>query len=117
MDTCFPIFHSNKTCIVHQEHASSYAKRICSLIPSFELFCICSLHVNLSHTTPRNVVCDTCSMFFPFKVMFSFGQCFLYANMIHLLFTLSDCFTVNHISSFSSSLVITRVVFTILLVE
>ncbi|KAK2190772.1 hypothetical protein NP493_69g03021 [Ridgeia piscesae] len=57
--------------------------------------------------TPRNCLCDTCSMFVPFKVMFTVGLCcFLFANMIKLiLFTLSDnLLTLNHISSFSSSL-------------
>ncbi|KAK2192101.1 hypothetical protein NP493_38g00024 [Ridgeia piscesae] len=45
---------------------------------------ICSLHVKFSSIiTPRNVVFDTCSMFVPFKVMFTVGLCYcLYANII-----------------------------------
>ncbi|KAK2181315.1 hypothetical protein NP493_403g01007 [Ridgeia piscesae] len=82
---------------------------------------ICSLHVKFSSMiTPRNFVCDTCSMYVPFKVMFTVGLCcFLCANMIKLvLFTLSDnLLTLNHISSFSSALLTVHAISPIFLVE
>ncbi|KAK2177634.1 hypothetical protein NP493_588g01012 [Ridgeia piscesae] len=70
--------------------------------------------------TARNFVCDTCSMFVPFKVMFTVGLCcFLFANMMQfVLFTLSDnLLTLNHKSSFSSSLLTVHAIPTIFLVE
>ena len=105
-----------------QEHPLFYTKHLYFLIPSFQPFFICSLHVKFSTMiTPRNFVCDTCSVFVPFKIMFTVGLCcFLFANMIKLvLFTLSDNYllTLNHISSFSSSLLTVHAISTIFLVE
>ena len=74
-----------------------------------------------SMITPRNFVCDTCSMYVPFKVMFTVGLCcFLFANMIKLVLftTLSgNLLTLNHISNFSGSLLTVHAISTIFLVE
>ena len=48
------------------------------LLPSFQPF-LSALHVKFSTMiTQRNFVCDTCSMYVPFKVMFTVGLCCFY---------------------------------------
>ena len=62
--------------------------------------------------TPMNFVCDTCSMFVPFKTMFTCPPvCLSFVHIVEfVLFTCSDnVFTLNHRSSFPSSLLTTCV--------
>ena len=80
---------------------------------------ICSLHVKFSSMiTPRNFVCDTCSMFVPFKVMFTVDlYCIFICKHDKIGFVHIKRSFIKYISSFSSSLLTVHAVSKIFIVE
>ena len=102
----------------NKEHAVLYKTAICLYF--YSTIFICSLHVKFSSMiTSMNFVCDTCSMFVPFKPIFTCPPVFLFVQIVKCaLFTCSDnLITLNHRSRFPSLLLTTCITSYMLLAE